>query len=269
MITMDDNYRLEEFGFKAYLDHEHQATPEIRRKTMPIPGMAGSWNFGSEIGERHFNIPLKLSGEDQVSMQYLQSAFITFLFDAFGKPRPIKMSFDYEPDKHYTVELSSVVTPNTAIYHFKNFGLPLVASDPMKYASANQYDPDRDIYYGHVQDGDYYDNPQSFQWQYERHYSGINNYSSLVADFMIEIAGTVTDPSVTNLNTNQTLTLPSINNGRLVIDGKRFVVIKDGQEILDGSNYNFFHIQPGAVGFLFEGENPSATVNYGWLHKFM
>lgn len=91
----------------------------------------------------------------------------------------------------------------------------------------------------------------------------------MVTDFIIEISGTVTNPSVTNLVNNQKLTLPSISSGKLIIDGKRFVVIKNDQDILDGSNYNFFHIQPGEVGFLFEGDSPNAAVTYKWLHKFI
>src|SRR5690625_3896306 len=254
------------------MEHEHEAVPSIKRKTIPIPGRPGSWNFGSEIGERHFNIPLKVTDHDRIELQRKQNAFVAFLFDEFGKPRPIKMTFDYEPDKYYTVEISSFVSPGNAIHFFRTMGLPLVASDPMKYASANEYDPKENYLY----DRDYmydiglmYDNPKSFEWVYEKHYSGINNYSTLVADFVIEIQGTVTNPSVTNLNDGTKLTLPGISNGRLLINGNTYSVTRNGQDVLGGSNYNFFHIQPGEVGFLFEGEKPSATVTYKWVHKFM
>src|SRR5690625_2844520 len=100
MITIDHKYRLEDFGFKAYLDHEHQATPEIIRKTLEIPGRAGAWNFGSEIGQRPFIIPLRVADHDQINLQQKQDKFVAFLFDAYGEPRPFKISFDYEPDKH-------------------------------------------------------------------------------------------------------------------------------------------------------------------------
>ena len=268
MLTFDDKYTPEDFGLIALLDHEHPMTPEFERKTMHVPVRSGQWDFGSEIKAKTFNLPLGLKDIDRIRLQQKLNSFVAFLHDEFGQQREIKMTFDYEPDKFYMVKLASAITPERLI-NFSRFILPFVADDGYKFATANQYDPELAIYYGQVEPGDYYDNPQSFKWQYERHYSGINNYSSLNADFAIEIVGTVTNPSVTNLNTNQTLTLPSINNGKIVIDGKRFVVIKDGQDILEGSNYNFFHIQPGEVGFLFEGENPSAIVNYRWLHKFM
>lgn len=268
MITMDDKYRFEDFGLIPGLGYEHPATPTFQRRTMHIPGRSGEWDFGTEILSKPLSFPLTTNNTDSYEMEQRLENFVAFLFDAYGQPREIKIVYDSLPDKFYMVKVSDSFSP-ARVRPFSIFTLPFVAFDPYKYASMNQYDPDHDIYYGQVQPGDYYDNPQSFNWIYERHYSGINNYSSLVTDLMIDIQGTVTNPSVTNLNTNQTLTLPDINNGRLVIDGKRFVVIKDGQEILDGSNYNFFHIQPGEVGFLFEGENPDATVTYRWLHKFM
>lgn len=267
---MDDKYRFNDFGLVQEEGHNHPPFPNIQNKTMSIPGRPGSWYFGTEKGPKPLYFPLATQGRDRGKLQRSLNDFVAFLFDEYGNPREIKIVYDYEPDKFYIARVNESFDV-TRVRPFASFVLPMVAYDPYKYATANQYDPKED--YRYDQDYEYdiglmYDNPKSFQWQYERHYSGINNYSSLVTDFMIEIQGTVTNPSVTNLNTNQKLTMPSINNGRLVIDGKRFVVIRNGQDILEGSNYNFFDIQPGEVGFLFEGENPNATVTYKWLHKF-
>lgn len=270
MIILDDKH-ISEFGFEVEPGHEDPITPVLERKTIPIPGRPGLWDFGTEIREKQFNYPLKIHDRFHDNMQSAYNKLVAFLFDEYGQPRPIKMTREYEPDKFYMVKVVQQMLPERLVDE-SDLILPLVAHDPHKYATANEYDPEEDYLY----DQDYlydiglmYDNPKSFQWKYERHYSGINNYSSLVTDFVIEIQGTVTNPSVTNLNDNAKLTMPSISNGRLVIDGKRFAVIKNGQDILDGSNYNFSHIQPGEVGFLFEGENPNAKVTYKWLHKFM
>lgn len=270
MITLDDK-KLEEFGYRALMDHYHEAIPEIRSKTMSIPGMPGRWDFGSELGSKRLEIPIQALSDSSSSLQALQNELVAFLMDEFGNPREMNVVFDYEPDKFYTVKIDGAVAPVLRAHILKNMTLPFIAHDPFKYAGANKYDPEDNYNY----DQDYlydiglmYDNPKSFKWEYERHYSGINNYSSLVTDFIIEIQGTVSSGSITNLDNNKKLTLPDINNGRLLIDGKRFAIIRNGASILDGSNYNFFHIQPGEVGFLFEGENPSATVTYKWIHKF-
>lgn len=271
MITLDGKH-INEFGYRAYLDHEHPATPDISNKPMKIPGREGEWDFGAEIGARPFNLTIRSMDMDDNLLQQKQNEFISYLFDAYGNPRVMKLVFDYEPDKYYMARLRNSILPSHIAKIIRYNGLPLVAYDPYKYATANQYDPKESYLYnqGYLYDiGLMYDNPTSFNWIYEKHYSGINNYSSLVTNLQLEIQGTVINPSVTNLNDNTTLTLPTINNGRLLIDGKRFAVIRNGQDILDGSNYNFFHIQPGEVGFLFEGKNPNATVTYSWMHKFM
>lgn len=270
MIILDGK-NISEFGFEVEPGHEDPITPNMERKTIAIPGRAGLWDFGTEIREKPFSFPIKIMDRFHDNMQQAYNELVAFLFDQYGQPREIKMVREYEPDKFYMVKVVQQMIPER-LTDEGTLVLPLVADEGYKFALANEYDPKENYVYD--QDYQYdiglmYDNPTSFQWIYDRHYSGINNYSSLNTDFMIEINGTVSNPSVTNLVTNQKLTLPSISNGKLVIDGKRFVVIKSGQDILEGSNYNFFHIQPGEVGFLFEGENPNATVTYRWLHKFM
>lgn len=267
MLTMDDKYRFEDFGLICEVGHENPLTPNMENKTLAIPGRVGLWDFGTETREKPFNFPLGIIDWDRVKLQKKLNDFIDFLFDPFGQPRNFKISFDYEPDKYYIVRCTDTMLPERLINASK-FNLPLTAYNPWKFASANQYDPKEDTLYGQVKDGDYYDNPKSFNWIYSKHYSGVYNYSHYVTEFAIEIVGTVKNPKVTNLESYQTLTLPSITNGTIEVKPTTFEIIKDGISTLVGSNYNFFNIQPGKVGFLFEGENPNATVRYKWLHKF-
>lgn len=265
-----DNKRLEDFGLHLEEGQEHPATAYMHHNTLSILGMPGVWDFGTEQREKRFGFAIATNGIDRAEMQQRLNALVAFLCDEYGKPRYIKLVFDYEPDKYYTVKLAEQIVPDM-LKPFTRFHLPFVAYDSFKYAAADEYDPTENYKY----DADYlydiglmYDNPKSFEWQYEKHYSGVNNYSSLVADFIIEIQGTVKNGSITNTNNGTKLTIPSITNGKLVIDGKRFAVIKNGQDTLKGSNYTFFKIQSGEVSFLFEGDNPNATVTYKWMHKF-
>lgn len=269
LITIDDK-RLEDFGLYLEEGQQHPATPYFQHNTMEIAGMPGVWDFGTEIREKRFEFPIATNGIERFEMQRRINSLVAFLCDEFGKPREIKLVFDYEPDKFYTAKLAEQFVPDM-VKPFTRFYLPFIAFDPFKYASANQYDPKENYKYDeqYLYDiGLMYDNPKSFKWQYSKHYSGVNNYSSLATHFVIEIQGTVQNGSITNLENNQKLTLPNISNGKLVVDGKRFAIIRNGTAILEGSNYNFFDIQPGEVGFLFEGDNAHATVTYKWLHKF-
>ena len=56
MISLD-NYALSDFGLSISQGHSHP-NPEQNDKTMSIPGRAGAWDFGTEIGVRQFNVPV-------------------------------------------------------------------------------------------------------------------------------------------------------------------------------------------------------------------
>jgi len=256
----------DEFGLLFLKDHYHPATPEMRNRTMTIPGMPGEWDFGSEWGNRPFNLPFAIIEYDRYELQRKLRAFVAFLMDAYGKPREIRLTFDYEPDKYYSVKIAGKVDVERAV-HTGRFNLPLIAHKPFAYAEMNAYDPMDEPVYGEASTEDYYANTSSFLWQYSNHYSGVHNYSSLITDFDVVIEGTVLNPSITHLEANKKLLLPSLNNQKLELDSARFIMKVDGVSQLAGTD--FFSLLPGDNGFLFEGESPNATVTYKWKHKFI
>lgn len=133
MITLDDQYRLEDFGIRAEFDHEHPATSEITRKTISIPGMAGEWDFGAERGPKSFNLPMRVNEKDRTILQSKLDAFVAFMHDPFGKPRPVKAAFDYDAGKFYMMKLAAPIVPERVAIAGR-FVLSLVASDPNKYS---------------------------------------------------------------------------------------------------------------------------------------
>jgi len=137
---LDDKFRVEDFGLYIEEGHDHPPTPIFERKTMHIPGKEGVWDFGTEIKEKYLNLPLATQGRDRAELQRRLNAFVAFLFDEYGKPREIKLVYDYEPDKFYMVKVSEQFSPER-IRPFARFIFPLVANEGCKFASANEYDP--------------------------------------------------------------------------------------------------------------------------------
>lgn len=294
MITLDDKYRLEDFGLRAYLEHEHEAVPEIRRKIMTIPGRPGAVNFGSEIGERHFNLPLKVNEDNQVKLRQKLREFVTFLFDEYASPRPIKLSFDYEPDKYYTVEVSSLVTPSTAVYHFLNFGLPLIASDPFAYSNSNAYDQEPiDFDQGfNYDEGHMYPNTQFIEWNYNIQYAGVHNHSHYATPLNFVIEGRVINPRIT-LNGKTTVFNVTLNaDERLYVDSKTqqawvtkierdehgfltpVMIDQSTNEWYQMNLYNqvigdFPMLKSGDNHMKFEGGLPQAIITFDWEHRFL
>jgi len=131
MITMDDKYRFEDFGFEPEPGHEDPITPNFTRKTLSIPGMAGEWDFGADIGPRSFSYPLRIDERVYPVMQEKFNRFIEFWVDHFGQPREVKMVRDYEQDKFYMVKLATQIIPER-LPDEGSFVLQLVANYPYK-----------------------------------------------------------------------------------------------------------------------------------------
>src|SRR5690606_801903 len=76
--------------------------------------------------------PLGLQEYDGLEKQRKLSEFVAFLFDEYSRPREIKLTFDYEPDKYYLVKVANGFSPER-IMSFAIFYLPLVAYKPHKH----------------------------------------------------------------------------------------------------------------------------------------
>lgn len=267
MITLDDKH-IEEFGFRAYLEHEHQAVPEIRSKTIEIPGRPGRWNFGSELGVRHFTIPLKNTDDGQVELQQKQNALVAFLFDEFGQPRPFKLIFDYEPDKHYIAEISSSIVPSNAIYIFRTMGLPLVAHDPYRYSNINadevvwgseSIDFMADYLLGHTND---------FAGGTVKVTSNqtLNiTASGIAVQPTIEIDGTANNLKIKS--SQYEISLPNFSNTKWEIDLERYVVYRNAQETM--IDLNKFYLMPGNSEIEVTGNNLNIDIGIKFNDKYI
>lgn len=298
MITLD-GYKLDYFGLKLLTGHNHP-TPSTRDKTLVIPGKHGTWDFGSEVENRIFNFPLAFVESDNSILQKRIRNFVSFLFDPKGKPRIIKLVFDYEPEIYYSVKFSGQISPQR-LFGLGKFEIQMVAHDPVAYAEQT-YKQDfviTDIQYdaGYFYPADpneiymdsevytfndpinftepyvpnyFYENPTTFQWVYSKHYCGLFNHSYYETPLIVEIEGTVINPRITNQSTGKTLILPSIFNQKMVIDISKFTVkINDKNNLMDVIGIEDFNLISGDNSLLFEGGLPNATVTYKWKHKFM
>lgn len=244
MITMDDKYRLKDFGLIAEVGHENPITPKIENKTLPIPGRAGLWDFGSEIKEKEISIPVACVGHDRINLQQKLNDFVAFLCDEFGKPREIKVVFDYEKDKFYTVKLAEQLNPERII-HLGRFMLPFVANDPFKYS---RLFGDEIVWGSKV---------VTFEWHYLLGHEGddassgfkvtspttVNvNVDGIAVQPVFEINGTTNNLKIEC--GKYSFTLPNFSNAKWIIDFEKYTVTRNGQEqILDG--INDFFLMPG------------------------
>jgi|SRR5699024_9151502 len=267
MITLDDNYRLEDFGLIAEIGHGNPITPKIENKTIPIPGRAGLWDFGSEIKEKQISLPVACVGEDRIILQQNLNDFVAFLCDEYGKPRDMKVVFDYEPDKFYTAKLAGQLEPERII-HLGRFALELVANDPYKYSR---------LYGDEVVWGS---EEVTFQWHYLLGHDGDGASSGfkftsaktinvdvygLAVQPVFEIEGTANNLKVTC--GKYSFTLSNFTNAKWVIDFEKYIVYKNGQEqLLEG--INDFYLMPGSNAVKVTGNNLNIDMKIKFRDKY-
>jgi phage-related protein len=263
-VKLDGIDPQKEWGLIFLRDHYHPATPEMRNRTMSIPGMTGEWDFGSEWGSRPFSLPFGLIDYDRYELQRKLRAFVAFLVDAYGKPREIKLSFDYEPDKYYSVKVSSRVDVERAIFSGQ-LSLPLVAHKPYAKSAttSDNYILDSDI---SVMADIMLDtglsnrvitSPQTFE---------VINNGSVAIPFTFNVEGSGTN--VTFSTNGKTLSLGSFSNKTIEIQDN-YVIKFDGVADLTSTNGVFIELMPGVNTITVNGTNLNLTVSESLTYQYI
>ncbi|UAL46805.1 phage tail family protein [Sutcliffiella horikoshii] len=251
MITMDDNYRFEDFGFFCEPgNNEDPSTPNYESITVAIPGRKGLWDFGDEVRERPFSYSLKIIDQFHMNMQRRVNELVAFLLDPYGKPREIKMVRDYEPDMHYMVKLNGPIVPSRAEEEFI-LKINFVANDPVKYANVENHEINWDSTLVTFDDSYSIDtlyvndvtitSPQTVK-------TTING-TAIIPEFLIIGSG----ENVVIEGNGKSFSLGTFTNATFEVKGKDYEFIKDGQETFILGE--FITLMPGTNEIYITGSN--------------
>lgn len=267
MITLDDKYRLEDFGFICEPGYDDPLTPSFTRKTYSIPGREGVIPFGTEIKEKEFSYPLMIMERFHIEMQRKFEKFTGFFFDQYGNPRKVKMVRDYDPSKFYYVELAQQITPDRLPEDGK-FVLPLVAYDPRGYSIVKSTDKIKwgtripfatQIPFGYK--------PSQYNVVSSQTLN-VDNNGSLVVRPIIEISGTVTE-LILNIN-SEVFNFGNLKNETLLIDAQHYTVKKNSQNYLFKMTGNLEKIElfPGNNTVQIGGSSINLKVTFNFRGKY-
>lgn len=267
MITLDDKYRFEDFGFICVPGYDDSITPNFDRKTYSIPGVEGVIPFRTEVKEKSFSYPLMIMERFHIEMQRKFEKFTDFFFDQYGNPRQVKMVRDYDPSKFYYVELAQQITPDRLPEDGK-FTLPLVAYDPRAYSVMKSNDKITwgskipfvtPITFGHKPSQ--YDvlGPTTLN---------VNNIGSLVVRPVMEIFGRA--KSLTIRINGALFTFGDLTNGIVVIDAERYTVMKNGQNYLYEmkGNIEALRMNPGENEVEIRGTDLAVQLTFDFRGKY-
>lgn len=266
MIILDDKH-ISEFGFEVEPGHEDPITPLIEHQILAIPGRVGQWYFGSEIRERPFGFNLKIMNRFHDDMQSAYNKLVAFLFDAFGKPREVKIVREYEPDKFIKARVLQQMLPER-LPEEGNLVLPFVAYDPYKYSivyadevtwGSEKITFESDYLLGHTNDfvggSINITKPQTVNI----------TVSGLAVQPVFEIDGTANNLKIEC--EGYSFSLPNFTNEKWEIDFQRYVVFRNGQEtMIDLRN---FYLMPGNNQIHVIGNNIDIELSVKFRDKYI
>lgn len=263
MIRLDD-VPISDFGLVVQPDHDHPLLGDVRSKTMTIPGMPGAWDFGSELGPKNFNIPLGLSEHNPLEKQRKLNEFVAFLFDQYGKPRELKLTFDYEPDKYYQVKVATGFSPQR-IMSFAFFTLPLLANKPHKrfmlpsdeIVMESDIPIMSDIMWGTGLSNREITSPQAFI---------IVNNGTVAIPFAFRMEGS--GDNVSFATNGKTMTFGTFQNKSFEITDN-YTVKVDGVTDLTSTNGVFLELMPGVNEIAITGSNLNLIISESLIYKYI
>ncbi|PEL13792.1 phage tail domain-containing protein [Bacillus sp. AFS017336] len=262
MIYLDD-IPISQWGLQIQNEHVHPATPELRNKTMAIPGMDGEWDFGSEFGSRSFSFPIGFIEYDMYEKQRRLNEFVAFLFDPYRRPREIKLSFDYETDKYYLVKVSSQVEPSRII-GFSFFTLEFVARKPLKrfILQSDEIILDSDIPI--ISDILWMTDGSERLINSEQSIEVINN-GNVAIRYTFIMSGSGNN---VNLSSNGiVMNFGTFSNTTFNVDGESYVIYKNGVE--DLITPFFIDLLPGVNQIQINGSNLNLTIKEKLLYQYL
>ncbi|PGK02533.1 phage tail protein [Bacillus anthracis] len=240
-----DGKRISELKLALLPGFQHPAAPPIRDYAVSIPGRPGAYYFGSEIEPMEFSLPLLVKPQED---RYKLSATIRKMVDAFidpyGKPKEVKLIYDYEPDKYYLARYSGSMSIDR-YFSMGRFELPLIAYDPHAYSVIKSTDKltwgskipfATPIKISHKPSQYDVFGPTNLN---------VNNMGSLVVRPVIEIFGRA--KSLTLRINGALFTFGDLINGIVMIDAENYTVLKNGQNYLPEmkGNVEMIELNPG------------------------
>ena len=262
-MKLDGKDPIKEWGIIPTIGQTHPLTPDIRTNTMEIPGMDGAWDFGSEWGSRPFVIPFGIVKHNRSTMQQQLRSFVAFLMDPYGRPRDIKLTFDYELDKYYMVKLNERIEPER-LFFTSEFEVSFIAHKPQANfivpSSEISWDSDipfmNDVLWGMEGTVFKITRPQTINLVY-------SGTKAIRAGFRLQGSGT----NVSLTANGKTMSFGNMSNDIFEVDGETYTIIENGEDRLLSTE--FIELVHGSNQVKVNGSNLNLTFSEQLTYQFI
>lgn len=266
MIRLND-VPIKELGMFVLQEGNTHPSPTFENKTVKVPGRIGEYHFGSEVGSRPHTIALGVIDPDVIESQARVRKFFELVLDEYGKPKPVKMVYEYEPDKYYTVYVDGSFIPER-MRGYINGPINLVAYDPIAYSIVRADEVtwgSEDITFEST--------------AYTLGHTGAPSKMRITGPITLncEVIGNAVQPIIDirgnadNLNLsvgNQSFSIGSFTDTEWTIEGKSFTVIKNGQNVFDELEGDFLWFKKGVNELVVDGSNIDIDLTVTYHDEF-
>jgi phage-related protein len=266
MTVKLDGKSLSEFGIDLLTPAVHPAAPQTRDIMVRIPGKHGLYYFGSTLGERNFSFECGLIRElDTAELQRRLREFVAFLLDEYARPREIRLTFEYEPDKYYAVKFVGQITPER-FFALGSFTLTFTAFDPLakSVVTSDQIVMDSDTPI--LSDLSMDTGLSERQITAPTTFSIVNN-GSVAVRFAYKIIGTGTAVSLSA--NGKTFSVGTFNGQTIEVDGENYTVKVGGVNDLTKTSGDFIELLPGVNEVSVAGSGLNFTISESLTYKYV
>jgi predicted phage tail component-like protein len=255
MLSIDGVHLENDLGLHLLAGSDETMMPETRQDTLTIPDRHGAIVFDSYLEPRRLFPQVLIPSQATLNdVQGIVRKVSSLLVDEYGKPKDVKVIYDYEPDKYYIARLTGYISVDR-IAKAGIFLIPLYAYDPMAkfMVEAHEIDWNSDV----PIDADVWidtglgvhtiTSPQTIDMV-------ISGNNALRFSGIIEGSGT----NVTVSANGKTFSLGTFTNAKWEIKGEDFSVFKNGVYTLPDTN--FIELMPGNNLVTVSGTNLNLTL---------
>lgn len=254
MLSIDGVHIEKDLGLHLLEGSNEPILSDTRDNDITIPGRHGSYPMESYMGSKPFFEEILIP--DQASLRDVQrivNKIKPLILDVYGKPKPVKLIWDYEPDKYYIAKFSGYISINR-IHKAGIFFLPFTAHDPMAKATVENHEINVDSTIVSVDD----DYSIDTVWINDVQITTPQTLETYVNGYAIRptILITGSADNLTFHSNGKSFSLKNFKNSTFEIKGENYTILKNGVNGFNERNSkDFLELLPGMNKIQVTGSN--------------
>lgn len=267
MIKIDGVHLENDLGLRVLEDSAEPMLPSTRDNVLTIPTRHGAYVFNSYLEPRQFAISILIHPQSSLNdVQLIVRKIASLLLDSYGRPKKVKLVYDYETDKYYDVKFSGAIDVER-IVRLGKLVIPLTAYDPWAYSTTDNTDVmwgseeitfQADYLLSHTfVDAKIITSSQTVQ-------ASVNGYT-VRPTFIISGKGN----NVTFSANGKSFSLSNFTNSTWVLDGEKYTVTLNGVNGYAKKTSGWIELMPGLNDIQISGTNMNFTLTVGYKDKYM